>query len=140
MNKNVLLIALMLSMCFVSLQIAEPAAAASLKVVDHGSMKLNVNNVTGTYTWKTYQRGTSYVEMIGYAYSPKTKVGVYTYVYIQKVSKTIVKSYGKDVIKYSGHSQTIKISPQYCYTKLTAAQCYWRYFKPALLSDISKGL
>ena len=79
-----------------------------------------------TYTWKTYQKGTSFVEMIGYGYSPQTNRGVYSYMYLQKVSKTKLKEYGKDIIKdhNSGTSQTMTFSPEYVYTKLTAAQHY----------------
>ena len=140
MRKNIVLMALMLSM-FVGLQVAEPAAASSLKVVDHGSLKLHNGNLTATYNWKTYQSGTSYVKTVGHVYCPQTKRSVYTYVYLKKISKTILKSYGKYVIvSASGHSKTIKISPEYGYTKLTAAQCYWRYSRPEMISEVSKLL
>jgi hypothetical protein len=139
MKKNIILMTLIIFMFVFGLQIAEPAAAASLKVVDHGSVKFkDYKNNTCTYTWKTYQSGTSYIKMVGHVYSPKTKRGVYTYVYIQKISKTIVKSYEKNVFTYSGLSKTTKTSPEYSYSKLTAAQCYWRYFRPAILSELSK--
>lgn len=140
MNKNLVLMALIMSM-FVGLQIAEPAAAASMKVVDHGSIKLkDYYGNPYTFTWKTYQIKTSYVKMVGHAYSPKTKKEAYMYVYIQKISKNLVKISGKDVLKYSGHTKTIKIPTEYGYSKLTAAQCYWRYFRPSLLSTITKTM
>ena len=141
MNKNLVLMALMMSMFVFGLEIAEPAAAASMKVVDHGSVKFKDGyGNPGTFTWKTYQIKTSYVEMVGHAYSPKTKKEAYMYVYIQKISKNIVKISGKDVLKYAGHTKTKFIPTEYCYSKLTAAQCYWRYLRPYLLSEITKTM
>lgn len=141
MNKNLVLMALVMSMFVFGLEIAEPAAAASMKVVDHGSVKIKDSyGNPGTFTWKTYQIKTSYVEMIGKAYVPKTKKQAYMYVYIQKVSKNLVKISGKDVLKYSGHTKTKYIPTTYGYSKLTAAQCYWRYFRPSLLSTITKTM
>ena len=53
----------------------------------------------------------------------------------------LINRYVKNVIIYAlGHSKTLKITPDYGYTKLTAAQCYWRYFRPEMISEISKLL
>lgn len=144
MNKNILLIAAILSMFVFSVQVAEPAAAASLKVVDHGAIKLKdpVNNSKFiTYKWTTYQRGTSYVAMIGYLYSPGTNKGVYTYIYLQKVRKNLIKMYGKQIMKnYNTRTSTTKkLSTTYCYTKLTAAQAYWRVIKPSFLQGLKEA-
>lgn len=141
MNKNLVLMALMMSMFVFGLEIAEPAAAASMKVVDHGSVKVKDSyGNPGTFTWKTYQIKTSYVEMVGHAYWTKPKKEVYMYVYIQKVSKNIVKISGKGISKYLGHTKTKYLPAEYAYSKLTAAQCYWRYFRPSLLSTITKTM
>lgn len=138
MRKNTLIIVMILSMFIFSLQMAEPLTAASLKVVDHGSIKFKVHNNAGTYTWKTYQKGNNYVKVVGYLYSPSTKRGVYIYNYFEKVSKTKLRNHGKDVVKYYdyGTSQTINIGSTYTHTKLTAAQYYWKVYRPFMIKYV----
>lgn len=142
MRKNVLLIAAVVSMFVFSLQVAEPAAAAKLKVVDHGSVKLK-DSYDGvmSFKWTTYQRGTNYVAMIGYLYSPQSKKGCSMHIYIQKLGKTLIKTYGTEKFKNykTGHSFTKKLKPDYYYTKLTAARAYWRLFRPSLLAEMKKS-
>ena len=135
MRKNILLIAAILSMFVFSLQVAEPAAAASWKVVDHGSFKFkDSNNSMDTFKWTTYQKGVNYVELMGYAYYPKPKISLYYYIYLQKVSKTKIKITGKIISKNSniGFRYSQGLGTHYGYTKLTAAQYYWRIFRSGL--------
>ena len=56
MRKNTLIIVMILSMFIFGLQMAEPLTAASLNVVDHGSIKFKVHNNAGTYTEKHTKR------------------------------------------------------------------------------------
>lgn len=138
MRKNTLLIATILSMFVFGLQLAEPVAASSLKVVDHGSIKFKDSedyNNTLYYKWKTYQKGINYVEIIGYYYSPKHKYGEYIYEHIQKVSKSKVKIYGKLVFIESGTRDSMNFDTYYAKTKLTAARYYWRVERPEMLKS-----
>ena len=142
MRKNSLMIVLMLSMFVFGLQIAEPAAAASLKVVDHGSIKFkdpNNYNSTDSFKWKTYQKGTSYVVMKGYLYSPTMNRGAYTYVYLNKISKKIIKMTSKATYMDYNTSKSFNknLGTSYYYTKLTAAQCYWKYVRGPFLKAIT---
>jgi len=137
MRKNIVLIAAILSMFVFSLQIAEPVAAAKLKVVDHGSTKFKdpYDKSTVTYKWKTYQMGTNYVEVVGSYYFPEYNLREYVYVYLKKVSKTKIKMSGKITVKDSHSSHSQSIGSHYYYTKLTAAQYYWRVVRPEMLSS-----
>ena len=133
MRKNVVLIAAILSMVFFSLQIVEPASAASLKVVDHGSFTFkDSTGGSDTFKWTTYQKGVDYVEVIGCAYYPKTKITLYYYLYLQKVSKNKIKVNGKFVGKSSGVNYSQNLGDYYDSTKLTGAQYYWRIFRSEL--------
>lgn len=142
MRKNVLLIAAILSMFVFGLQIAEPVAAASYKLVDHGSIKFKdpyYYNTTDTFKWKTYQKGTNYAVMKGYLYNPKTNRCAYTYVYLQKITKKILKMTMKETYKdyNTGKSINKNLGTTYYKTKLTAAQCYWRYARGPFLKGIT---
>ncbi|MBI5679436.1 MAG: hypothetical protein HZC47_00850 [Methanobacterium sp.] len=139
MKKNIVLIAGIVFMFVIGLQLVEPVSAAKLKVVDQGTTTLNdPSGNTITFTWKTYQRGTKYVAVIGYMYSPQTDTGVTMYMYLKKVSKKKVKLYGKMIAKHygTGASYSKKIPATYEYTELTAAQCYWNEFKPGMMSGM----
>lgn len=138
MRNNVILIAAILFMFVFGLQLAEPAAAANLKVVDHGSIKFKDTedyNNTLYYKWKTYQKGINYVEIIGCYYSPIHKYKEYIYEHIQKVSKSKVKIYGKLVFIESGTHHSMNFETYYAKTKLTAAQYYWRVERPDMLKN-----
>ncbi len=141
MRKNVLLISMILSMFVFGLQIAEPVAATSWKTIDHGTTKFkSYYGDKCTYKWTTYQSGKNYVKMVGYMYSPQTNTGVYIYDYFKKVSKTKLKNYGKDVGHYYNYktSRTINFGNTYCNTKLTAAQYYWKVFRPYMIKNVGK--
>ena len=132
-----------LFMFVLSLQMAAPASAAKLKVVDHGSVKFKdpSGNGTDTFTWKTYQKGANYVEMVGYLYLPKYNVGAHTYLYLQKVSKNKIKMYAKETAKNYNTGKTFKqnLGTSYYKTKLTAAQCYWKFARSAFIKGITGG-
>lgn len=134
-NKSIL-IAAVLAMFVFSLQIAEPASAAKLKVMDHGSIKFNdhSNNVTGTYKWTAYQSGINYVKIAGTYYYPHN-LKVYMYMYLQKISKTKIKISGKVIGKAPYYSYSQSIGTHYDYTKLSAVQYYWRVLRPDMLSS-----
>ena len=142
MRKNTTLIAAMMFMFVFSLQIAGPASAASLKEIDHGSFtfKDSKNNVD-TFKWTAYQKGTNYVEITGYASYPKSKVGVYYYIYLQKTSSTKVKMTGKVTVKNlnTGTQKSKDLGPYYDNTKLTAVQYYLKEFKPALKTIVTSA-
>lgn len=140
MNKNIVLMALMVSMFVFGLQIAEPAAAASLKMIDHGSMniKQHTDNNTINFNWKTYQKGKNYVVMKNCLYSHKYNKAAYCYFYIQKINKNTMKVTEKDVYTNynTGKSTTKNYKPAYDKTKLTAVQYYWKYIRGACLQAI----
>lgn len=133
-NKSIL-IAAVLAMFVFSLQIAEPAAAAKLKVIDHGSIKFKdtYEHCTDTYKWTAYQSGINYVKVVGTYYYPHS-LKEYVYVYLQKISKTKIKMTGKVVAKAPYYSSSKNLSTQYYYTKLSAVQYYWRVLRPDMLS------
>lgn len=140
MKKNTVLIVGILFMFVVGLQTAAPASAAKLKMIDHGSIKFKDPTVNGidTFSWKTYQRGTNYVEMVGYLAMPGNVVA-HTYVYLQKVSPNKLKMYGNEIVTdhNSGKSFKYNLGTQYYKTKLTAAQCYWKFARSGFLAGIS---
>ena len=135
MRKNTVLIAAIMFMFVFSLQIAGPASAASLKKIDQGSFtfKDSKNNVD-TFKWTAYQKGTNYVEITGYASYPKSKIGIYYYMYLQKTSSTKIKMTGKVTVKNlkTGAQKSKDLGTYYDSTKLTAVQYYLKEFKPAL--------
>ena len=132
-NKSILIVAV-LAMFVFSLQIAEPAAAAKLKVMDHGSIKFkdHSNNATGTYKWTAYQSGINYVKVAGTYYYPYN-LKLYMYVYLQKISKTKIKMSSKLIVKAPYYSYSKNMGTQYGYTKLSAVQYYWRVLRPDML-------
>ena len=140
MRKNTALIAAIMFMFVLSLQIAGPVSAASLKEIDHGSFtfKDSKNNVD-TFKWTAYQKGTNYVEIKGYASYPKSKVGVYYYIYLQKTSSTKIKMTGKITVKNlkTGAQKSKDLGTFYDSTKLTAVQYYLKEFKPALKTIVA---
>ena len=125
MGKNIVLVALISFMFVIGLQVAEPAAAASLKVIDHGYYKLDNN---GTYKWTAYKKGENYVVMKG-SYYPETNLyKAYLYMYFQKISKTKIKITEKSFVKNkkTGKTKILYQKVSYPKTKLTAVQYYWR--------------
>lgn len=140
MRKNILLISMLISMFVFGLQIAEPAAATSWKTIDHGKFKLtnHYTNVTCNYKWTTYQKGKNYVKTVGYGYNPSANIGAYIYKYYKKVSKTKMKVSGKEVIKYYnyGTAQTLNLGSAQGYTKLTAVQCYWKWYRSITINEL----
>ena len=140
MRKNILLISMVLSMFVFGLQIAEPVAATSWKTIDHGTFKLTnkYTNVTCIYKWTTYQKGKNYVKVVGYGYNPSTNVGAYLYNYYKKVSKTKLKISSKEVVKYYnlGATRTLNLGSGYAHTKLTAVQCYWKWYRSLMIKEM----
>ena len=132
MNKNVLLMALVMSTFVFGLQIAEPAAAASLKVIDHGSYNFKEKNNNVTYKWKTYQKGVNYVKIVEYYYFPQYKTNKYWYTYLQKVSATKIKVKEKIFDYYSDDSSTETTKLYHIPTKLTVAKYYWKKIRPIM--------
>ncbi|HML05484.1 MAG TPA: hypothetical protein VK426_06905 [Methanobacterium sp.] len=121
-------IALIFALSFVfafNIQTVEPVSAAKLKVVDKGSVSYtDPDEGTFTYSWKTYQKGTSYVKIIGYVYSQKYNYGTSMTYYLQKVSKKKLK------ISMSAYGHKTNIET--VYTKTTAARYYWNVFRPMM--------
>ena len=140
MRKNTTLIAAIMFTFVFGLQIAGPVSAASLKEIDHGSFtfKDSKNNID-TFKWTAYQKGTNYVEIIGYAYYPKSKMGVYYYIYLQKTSSTKIKMTGKVTVKnlITGAQKSKDLGTYYDNTKLTAVQYYLKEFKPVLKTIVT---
>lgn len=140
MRRNVLLISIVLSMFVFGLQIAEPVAATNWKVIDHGTFKLTnkYTNVTCSYKWTTYQKGKNYVKAVGYGYNPSANIGAYLYHYYKKVSKTKLKVSGKEVVKYYnyGKTQTLNLGSAHGYTKLTAVQCYRKWYRSIFINEL----
>lgn len=127
MRKNILLITAVLSMFVFGLQMAEPAAAASLKEVDHGSYKINGGyNGYFTYSWKTYQYKTSYVKIKVYTKFKGTKTQTMTMT-LRKESKYILQ-----VREFYNKKWAITY---YIPEKRTAAQYYWRVVRPSMLGQ-----
>ena len=128
MGKNIVLVALISFMFVIGLQVAEPAAAASLKVIDHGSYNNLGDNNYDTYKWTAYKKGENYVVMKG-SYYPETNLyKAYFYMYFQKISKTKIKTIEKSFVKNKKTGKTKILSQKISYhkTKLTAVQYYWR--------------
>ena len=126
MNKNILLATVILSMFVFGLQMAQPAAAASLKVVDHGSFKVNgPDHDYFTYSWKTYQYKTSYVKTNMYLKFKGEKT--------QKMTMTLRKE-SKYILQIREFGNDKWISTIYIPEKMTAAHYYWRIFRPGMLS------
>jgi len=124
MKKNIGLLSVILFMLVISLQAVEPVAAA--KLVDHGTIKGTDHDVGYyKYSWVTYQKGTSYVKTSWYLYFGVIKDSSKETFILQKVSKTKLK-----ITKYMDGT---KLVTEYHYTKLTAAQYYWRVFRPNIL-------
>ncbi len=130
MNKNSLLIVLVMFIFVFGLQIAEPAAAAGLKEIDHGSYNFTSCNILTNYKWTTYQKGANYVKMVEYYYFPQYKSKEYCYMYFQKVSATKLKVSEKIVTYYDNTHSTKNMKPFYEHTKLTAVKYYWKEFRP----------
>ncbi len=126
MNKNIAMVALVSFMFVLSLQIAEPVAAAKLKMVDHGSIK-GTDPDMGYYkiSWATYQKGTNYVKTNAYVYFGSVDKSVKTSFVIQKLSK--------NKVKITNYWNGQKIGSYYDYSKLTASRYYWRVFRPELI-------
>jgi hypothetical protein len=128
MRKNIALIALISFMFVIGLQVAEPVAAASLKVIDHYSTKFKDGNTTVTYTWTTYKNGENYVVMKGTYYPVINSWKSHYYMYLQKTSKTKIKITEKIFstnIK-TGKTKIIHQTTYYHNTKLTAVKYYWK--------------
>ena len=128
MRKNVVLMALISFMFVIGLQVAEPAAAASLKVIDHGSTKFKEGNTDITYKWTAYKKGENYAVMKGSYYPEINSYKTYLYMYFQKISKTKIKITEKSFVKNKKTGKTKIIGQKISYhkTKLTAVQYYWR--------------
>lgn len=127
MRKNILLITALLSMFVFGLQMAEPAAAASLKEVDHGSYKFNAGyNSYYAYSWKTYQYKTSYVKIKAYTKIKGTKTQTMTMT-IRKESKHVLQ-----VREFFNKKWAVTY---YIPEKRTAAQYYWRVVRPGMLGQ-----
>jgi len=127
MRKKMVLAALISFMFIFSLQMAEPAAAAKMKKVDSGSITFSTpDSGKYTYSWTTYQRGTSYLKVLGKMYSHKYGESVSMNFYITKVSKKKVK--------VSGYIDGESIGTHYDRTKLTGARYYWRIFRPSMMT------
>ena len=126
MGKNIVLVALISFMFVIGLQVAEPAAAASLKVIDHSSIKIKEYNVT--YKWTAYKKGENYVVMKGSYYPEVNSYKTYYYMYFQKISKTKIKITEKVFAtnKKTGKTKILSQKISYHKTKLTAVQYYWR--------------
>jgi len=104
---------------------AEPASAASLKVVDQGHFKINgPHNEYLIYSWKTYQYKTSYVKTNMYMKFKGQKTEKITMT-LRKESKYILQMREFENGKWEG---TIYI-PE----KMTAAHYYWRVVRPEML-------
>ena len=127
MRKNILLITAILSMFVFGLQMAEPAAAASLKEIDHGSYKINdAYNGYFTYSWKTYQYKTSYVKIKVYVKFKGQKTQTMTTT-LRKESKYILQ-----IREFYNKKWAVTY---YIPEKRTAAQYYWRVVRPGMLGQ-----
>ena len=127
MKKNILLITAILSLFVLGLQMAEPAAAVSLKEVDHGSYKFNgAQNNYYAYSWKTYQYKTSYVKIKAYTKFKGTKTQTMTMT-IKKESKYILQ-----VREFYNNKWLVTY---YIPEKRTAAQYYWRVVRPSMFGQ-----
>ena len=127
MRKNTVFVATMLIAFVFGLQIAEPVAAASMKLVDHGSVK-GIDSDIGyyKYSWVTYQKGTSYLKIKGYFYVGSKDHSFRTIFILQKLSKSRVK--------ITSYTDGVSGGTAYDRTKLTGAQYYWRVFRPEMLT------
>ncbi len=115
-------------MFVLSLQIAEPVAAA--KLVDKGSFSYPGDF---KYSWKTYQIGTSYMKVNMHLYDYETKQSsTYNFI-LKKVSKSKLKMTYSISGKLNGDSYTYTLTHTE-YTKLTAARYYWRVIRPGIVS------
>jgi hypothetical protein len=127
MRKNILLVAAIISMFVFSLQMAEPAAATSLKQVDHGSYKVNgPNNNYFIYSWKTYQYKTSYVKIKAYLKFKWQKT--------QTMTMTLRKE-SRYILQIRQFYNKKWASTIYIPEKRTAAQYYWRVIRPSMLGQ-----
>jgi hypothetical protein len=127
MRKNILLITAILSMFVFGLQLAEPAAAASLKQVDHGSYKVNgPNNYYFIYSWKTYQYKTSYIKIKVYVKFKGQKTQTMTTT-LRKESKYILQ-----IREFYNKKWAVTY---YIPEKRTAAQYYWRIIRPQMVGQ-----
>lgn len=106
---------------------AGTASAAKTKLVDKGYIK-GTDPDMGYYkiSWFTYQKGTYYVKTKLFFYMGSVDQTEKLTVVMQKVSKT--------KLKITAYVNGKKVGTEYDYTKLTAAQYYWRIFKPDMLS------
>lgn len=130
MRKNIVLIVALISFMFViGLQVAEPVAAASWKVIDHDSTKFKDGNTTVTYKWTTYKKGNNYVVVKGTYYPDINSYKAHYYMYLKKISKTKIKITEKSFLtnKKTGKNKILKQKTYYRRTKLTAVQYYWKY-------------
>ena len=130
MNKNIIFAALISFMFVFSLQIAEPVAAYKLKVVDKGHIS---HPGDWKYSWKTYQRGTSYVNVHMHVYDYKTKQTSTYDLLLKKGSKNKLKWTSTISGKYDDVSYKYIIT-RHEHTKLTAARFYWRAVRPEMLA------
>ncbi len=125
MRKNLALLVGVLFVLFIGLQVAEPVSAA--KLVDKVSIKrTDVSGHYGKFSLFTYQKGVNYIKIYEFDYWAVTD-------HTDKVIRTITKV-GKNKVKITTTFPDIKeTNVDYEYTKLTAAQYYWRVERPALL-------
>ena len=127
MRKNIVLMALVSFMFIIGLQVAEPVAAASWKVIDHGSDKFRQGNIDVTYKWVTYKKGNNYVVLKTSYYPEVNSCKPHYYLYLQKISKTKIKITEKTFLTTrAGKNKDINQKTYYRNTKLTAVQYYWR--------------
>ena len=135
MNKNIFMMLSVLFMVFVGFQFAEPAAA--VEVVDHGT-KYAYNGQDGyiKVTWKTYQYNNDFLKtyVVKYGRNDETKkyeLGNDEEYTFAKVTKNSLKT--TDVADWVVDFDMDPVQISYCKTKLTAAQYYWRVFRPQVL-------
>ena len=128
MRKNIVLMVLISFIFVVGLQVAEPVAASSLKVIDKAYTKWKDGNTTVTYKWTAYKNGENYVVMKGTYYPVVNSWQLHYYTYLQKTSKTKIKITEKTFstnVK-TGKNKIISQKTYYRTTKLTAVKYYWK--------------
>ncbi len=136
MNKNIFTVLTVLFMVFVSFQLAGPVAAA--KVVDHGT-KYAWNGQDGYFkiVWKTYQYNDNFLKtyVTKYLRDDETKkyneLGIDEEFTFAKVTKSSLKI--TNIAEWLVDFDTDPVDVSYKKTSLSAAQYYWRVFRPQTL-------
>ncbi|MGB9980484.1 hypothetical protein [Methanobacterium sp.] len=136
MNKNIYLMLSVLFMVFVGFQFAEPAAA--VKVVDHGS-KCSWNGQDGwiKINWKTYQYNDNFLKTYTTLYLKNDKNGKYSKELSESENYVLAKT-AKNTLKVTSIWESLNddVYVSRLKTKLTAAQYYWRVFRPLMMKGM----